>query len=131
MGLSYMAEMKPEIATELLDQLCRADPPNAARIRRSVEEARVQYAERGFVSGFGVWYSYINAVGVAFRPTDGSPLVALTCGGIVDILPREKCLSEVGPVLVDLTRKLRARLAGEEKQPSTDAIKADWKTTAE
>ena len=131
MGLSYMAEMKPEIATELLDQLCRDDPPNAARIRRSVEEARMQYAERGFVSGFGVWYSYINAVGVAFRPTDGSPLVALTCGGIVDILPREKCLSEVGPVLVDLTRKLRARLAGEEKRPSTDAIKAGWKTSAE
>jgi DNA-binding IclR family transcriptional regulator len=131
MGLSYMAEMKPDIATELLGQLCRDDPPNASKIRRSVEESKAQYAKRGFVTGFGVWYSYINAVGVAFRPTDGSPLVALTCGGIVDILPREKCLGEVGPVLVDLTRRLKARLAGEDQPGKAPSVKAGWKTSAE
>ena len=67
-----------------------------------------QYGKRGFVASFGAWYSYINAVGVAFRPTDGSQLVALTCGGIVDILPREKCLKQVGPALVELVQRMRA-----------------------
>ncbi len=131
MGLSYIAEMKPEIAKVVVRQLCEDDPANASKIRRSVEEAKTQYERLGFVTAFGVWYSYINAVGVAFRPTDGSPLVALTCGGIVDILPREKCLSEVGPVLCELTRTLRHRLAGTEKPAGTPPARADWKTSAE
>jgi DNA-binding IclR family transcriptional regulator len=88
------------------------EPDKAKEILDHVNDARAQYAKRGFVASFGAWYSYINAVGVAFRPTDGSQLVALTCGGIVDILPREKCLKEVGPALVQLTKRMHARLKG-------------------
>jgi DNA-binding IclR family transcriptional regulator len=75
-------------------------------------EAIDSYDRLGFVATFGSWYSYINAVGVAFRPTDGSPLVAMTCGGIVDIIPRDACLSRVGPDLVRTVARLRARLDG-------------------
>lgn len=114
MGLAYIAEMVPEKRDEVLEQLRRTEPGNARRIAEHVDEAIAHYARHGFTASFGVWYSYINAVGVAFRPTDGSPLVALTCGGIVDILPREKCLKEVGPMLVEVVRRLRARLNGQD-----------------
>jgi DNA-binding IclR family transcriptional regulator len=96
----------------LLEQLIRLEPDKAKEIAGHVNDAIAQYAKRGFVASFGAWFSYINAVGVAFRPTDGSQLVALTCGGIVDILPREKCLKEVGPALVGLVQRMRARLDG-------------------
>jgi len=113
MGLAYLAEMAPERRDALLEQMFRLEPDKAKEIEEHVDDARAQYAKRGFVASFGVWYSYINAVGVAFRPTDGSQLVALTCGGIVDILPREKCVKEVGPALVQLTKRMHARLKGQ------------------
>ncbi len=113
MGLAYMAEMLPERREALLEQIVRQEPGKGKEILDHVNDARAQYAKRGFVASFGAWYSYINAVGVAFRPTDGSQLVALTCGGIVDILPREKCMKEVGPALVQLGKRMHARLQGQ------------------
>lgn len=113
MGLAYLAEMKPDIRDGLVADLIKADPDNAPRIRDHLDNALDQHARTGFVASFGHWYSYINAVGVAFRPTDGSPLVALTCGGIVDILPQDRCVQMVGPELLALTQSLRSRLAGQ------------------
>jgi DNA-binding IclR family transcriptional regulator len=112
MGLAYLAEMLPEKRAALLEQMALLEPDKAKQMFEHVNEANAQYAKRGFVASFGSWYSYINAVGVAFRPTDGSQLVALTCGGIVDILPRDKCFKEVGPALVALVKRMRARLDG-------------------
>lgn len=113
MGLAYLAEMRPEVRDEVLAQIIAQEPEHEARIRASVEEATDSYQRLGFVGSFGTWYSYINAVGVAFRPTDGSPLVAITCGGIVDIIPKDLCLSRIGPELVDMIGQLRERLNGD------------------
>lgn len=112
MGLSYLAEVDAEQRSALLASMIRAEPEQADTIRRLVDKAIADQAEHGFVSVFGTWYSYINAVGVSFRPTDGSPLLAITCGGIVDIIPKEKCLTSIGPELVELKQRLVKRLAG-------------------
>lgn len=112
MGLAYLAEMRPEIRETVVEELAAAEPAHAARIREAVAEAQRSYEMQGFVGTYGTWYSYINAVGVAFRPTDGSPLVAITCGGIVDIIPRQACIDRVGPDLVRMVERLRERLAG-------------------
>lgn len=112
MGLAYLAEMLPEIRAAVIEQLIASDPAQEKNIRGAAAEAIESYRQLGFVATFGAWYSYINAVGVAFRPTDGSPLVAITCGGIVDIIPKETCLARVGPDLVDMVALLRSRLNG-------------------
>lgn len=113
MGLAYLAEMRTEARDEVVAQIVARAPDQEARLRATLGEALESYATLGFVATFGTWYSYINAVGIAFRPTDGSPLVAITCGGIVDIIPREVCLSRVGPDLVHAAARLRARLNGD------------------
>ena len=110
MGLAYVVGMMPELRSDLIKQLIASDPKSRRAIRQAVDEAMNMYRERGYVCSFGTWYSYINAVGVPFRPTDGSPLVALTCGGISDILSRDACLSTVGHELVAAARHLRERL---------------------
>lgn len=119
MGLAYLAEMRPDIRNDVVARIIEAEPDQEARVRASVEEAIDSYGRLGFVSIFGSWYSYINAVGVAFRPTDGSPLVAITCGGIVDLIPKDLCLSTVGPDLVRMVDRLRSRLQG-----TSDAVAA-------
>ena len=113
MGLAYLVEMRPDIRDDVVTQMIAEEPQYEARIRAALGEALESHATHGFVATFGSWFSYINAVGVAFRPTDGSPLVALTCGGIIDIIPRELCLTRIGPDLVATVERLRVRLTGQ------------------
>lgn len=131
MGLAYLAEMNADIRTSLVEQLVRAEPDKEAELRRLVDGALESYSTQGFITVLGAWHSYINAVGIAFRPTDGSPLVALTCGGIVDILPQEHCRQIVGPQLVRLTARLRARLQGKPDPSPGKETPLNWNTSAE
>jgi len=112
MGLAYVADSDPAARKLLVAEMIAAEPASKQKITELVNQAVVDLSQRGFVSIFGTWYSYINAVGVSFQPTDGSPRVALTCGGIVDIVPREACLEVVGPRLVKLVSRLGTLLEG-------------------
>lgn len=112
MGLAQLAVMDRQARANLVEQMIEREPTQAKRIASLVDQAIVDQSQRGFVGVFGAWYSYINAVGTCFFPTDGSPVVSITCGGIVDILPREICLSSVGPQLVEMTRRLESEMAG-------------------
>jgi DNA-binding IclR family transcriptional regulator len=131
MGLAYLAETREETRLAIVEQMIADEPENEQQIRDLIAEALHNAATLGFVGVFGRWYSYINAVGVAFRPTDGSPLVALTCGGIVDIISKQKCLDVVGHELVRLTRRLRARLEGRPDTEPGPPPKLSWPSAAE
>jgi DNA-binding IclR family transcriptional regulator len=131
MGLAYLAGMKPDIRELVVAEMIRKEPGYGNQIRDVVAEALHNSETLGFVTTFGNWYSYINAVGVAFRPSDGTPLVALTCGGIVDLVPRKLCLEKVGPDLVRTVERLRAALSGQPGAAPQPALPKDWKTTAE
>jgi DNA-binding IclR family transcriptional regulator len=113
MGLAYLAEMEPEAREVAVGQILEVEDLRENELTGIISTAMRSYRKDGFVVAFGGWYSYINAVGVAFRPTDGSPLVSITCGGILDILPRTLCREKIGPELVRLVTRLRARLAGD------------------
>ncbi|PWL16210.1 IclR family transcriptional regulator [Falsochrobactrum shanghaiense] len=95
MGLSWMAAQNTEERARMLKRLIASEPAQEAIIRQNVEKALEEFRRHGSVTTFGTWYSYINAVGIPLLPRDGSPLMVLTCGGIVDILPREQCEGEV------------------------------------
>ena len=123
--------MLRNIPAIVVEQIIRKIPGYATQIHDMVAGALQSYETLGFVTTFGNWYSYINAVGVAFRPTDGTPLVALTCGGIVDLVPRQVCLEKVGPDLVSTVERLRAALSGMSESPVQAVLPKDWKTTAE
>lgn len=118
MGLSYYAGMEETQRESLLEQMLAAEPEQAEKIRRLTSTALEDFERDGFVASCGDWYSYINAVGVPFRPTDGTQLVAITCGGITDIAPRDVCYSEIGPALKQLTIELQERLVGKLEAPS-------------
>lgn len=130
MGLAYLAEMKPQIRESVVEELLRVEK-DKAKLTALIEKSIAEYEHQGFVSVYGTWHSYINAVGVAFRPTDGSPLVALNCGGIIDVMPEALCRETVGPDLVELTRKLRANLAGEGEPAPSLPYSPSWNTSAE
>lgn len=112
MGLAYLADLDQQQRKDFVARLRKADPGESERLDANLARALSERQELGFVTAFGTWYSYINAVGVVFRPTDGTPAVALTCGGIVDILSEDHCRTNVGPRLVSLVEQLGRMLAG-------------------
>lgn len=119
MGLAYLAHLPSGSREELVARLIAADPGAALNIRSTVEQAVEAYAAAGYVGTYGTWYSYINAVGVAFQPSDGSPLLSLTCGGIVDVVPRRTCETTVRIGLLRVVERLRAQLAGPDTPDGT------------
>lgn len=110
MGMAWLADAAEAQRAKILEEIVAADPAHEVQIRSVLAESVHDLATRGFIGVFGTWYSYINAVGVCFRPTDGSPVVALTCGGIVDLLPRSLCLEKIGPMLLEVKTRLETQL---------------------
>jgi DNA-binding IclR family transcriptional regulator len=112
MGLAYLAAMEDQARAKIIGKLVDAYPALEGKMLSAIERAQESYSRQGFVTSFGEWYSYINAVGIPFRPTDGSQLVAITCGGIKDLAPVEECLGSFAPKLRDLVEDLQGRLIG-------------------
>ncbi|TPM36130.1 IclR family transcriptional regulator [Mesorhizobium sp. B2-3-4] len=112
MGLAYAAGLLPDERDGLVRALQEAEPDKAAVIATAIEDAIAQHARLGYVTSFGAWHSYIHAVGVPFRPRDGSPLVAITCGGIGEIITEARAHAEIGPALVAMVEALRDQLEG-------------------
>ncbi|CAM5351436.1 DNA-binding IclR family transcriptional regulator [Aquamicrobium terrae] len=112
MGLAYIAAMEEPIREAVIQRLLTTYPDIRDEIRCAIDHGLESYARDGFVTSFGDWYSYINAVGMPFRPTDGSQLVAITCGGIKDLAPVEECLSNFVPKLRKLLEELQDGLTG-------------------
>ncbi|WP_339757110.1 IclR family transcriptional regulator [uncultured Hoeflea sp.] len=117
MGLAYLSGLDAEKRSAVVESLKQAEAVDGEEFATNLARGMADRAELGFVTAFGSWHSYINAVGASFHPTDGSQTVALTCGGIADILPAEHCRKTVGPRLVALVDQLRKRLAGETGSP--------------
>lgn len=95
MGMAWMAGQDEDERERVMNLLIAVEPDEEATIRANVRKAVEEYLKHGSVANYGTWYSYINSVGVPLHLQDGSPPMAITCGGIVDILPRERCESEL------------------------------------
>jgi DNA-binding IclR family transcriptional regulator len=113
MGLAYMVGLDEENRACLIQRLQEREPQHSTEIDDTVAKAVVEYRERGYITSFGKWQSYIRAIGVPFDPTDGSPMVTITCGGIAELVTDERAHSEMGPGLVALVAALKARLEGD------------------
>lgn len=112
MGLAYFADLTSEEREAILDEIERVEPGSHLAIRALVARSVEDYQRDGFVCAIGTWFSYVNGVGTIFRPTDGTQRVAITCGGIVDILSEQACRDLVGPELVGLVHRLKSLLSG-------------------
>jgi len=115
MGLAYLAGMVPTLRDAVVAGQIADEPHREADIRRLVATSLAAYERDGFVGSCGDWHSFINAVGVPFRPTDGSQLVAVTVGGIKDIAPPESITGYLGPKLKVLVTDLQNRLTGRDQ----------------
>lgn len=113
MGLAYLVGLTEDERLHLKDRFAWAEQADRARTEKLLDKALEEYSTFGYVTAFGTWHSYIRAVGVPFRPKDGSSPVAITCGGISDIIDEKSVIERVGPALVRLVAEVSATLGGD------------------
>jgi DNA-binding IclR family transcriptional regulator len=123
MGLAYAVGLHDDERTVLVAKLQATEADLAADIAAAFKRAMEEHARCGYVTSFGDWHSYVRAVGVPFRPVDGTSPVAITCGGTIEIITDERAHSEIGPRLVALAGTLKAQLEGSTIEPFLTATR--------
>jgi DNA-binding IclR family transcriptional regulator len=66
-----------------------------------------EYRTIGCCTSFGDWQPDVHAIAVAFKPSNGSQILSINCGGPAFSLPPEYLLNEVRPKMLELMERLR------------------------
>ena len=110
MGRALLAALPDDERGYLMEHIAQADAKQWPRVRAGIEQAIEDYRTRGFTLSVGDWQQDVHAVGVALRPADGSPILALNCGGPAFLYDRKRLVNEFGPRLVNLVRNVEATI---------------------
>lgn len=107
MGRAYLAAASEDERDEVLEKVRLLDESDWPRIKRGIDQALKDYAERGFCLSIGEWDKDIASVGVPFTAPDGTRM-AFNCGGPAFVMSRDTLEKDIGPRLVDLVQRLGA-----------------------
>jgi len=110
MGRALLAALPQDERRYLMEHVAEAEPRQWPRIRAGIEQAVEDYRTRGFTLSVGDWQQDVHAVGVALKPPDGSPILALNCGGPAFLYDRKRLVNDFGPRLVNLVRNVEAAI---------------------
>ncbi|WP_353189892.1 IclR family transcriptional regulator C-terminal domain-containing protein [Pandoraea pnomenusa] len=105
MGRAYLVAASEDERRSVLDQVRMQDEDEWPSVERGIEQAKIDYQERGFCLSVGDWDRGISSVGVPFTAPDGTQM-AFNCGGPAFILSRDALEHDIGPRLVELARRI-------------------------
>jgi DNA-binding IclR family transcriptional regulator len=107
MGRAYLAETTSSERNDILERVRELDEFKWPAIHDGVMRAMEEYRTIGCCTSFGDWQPDVHAIAVAFRPSNGSQILSINCGGPAFNLPPEYLLNEVRPKMLELMERLR------------------------
>lgn len=111
MGRAYFCGLDGTEREQLLRELSNRHPAEFRSMRTALESGLRSYEKLGFCHSIGEWQDDVNAVGVPYRPTDGTAVLGFNCCGPAYALPRDVLIEQWGPRLVNLVRNVEAATA--------------------
>lgn len=99
MGQALLCALPEYKRAELLAQLERKLGLHWKSVQAGLQRASEQYRRLGFVTSVGEWQPDISAVGAAVDVGRGGEPFAISIGGPVSVLTRERLLQDLGPRL--------------------------------
>ncbi|WP_257166300.1 IclR family transcriptional regulator [Bradyrhizobium sp. SRS-191] len=112
MGRAYLWALPEEERTALMREMREHYGNRWPKIRDGIERAGETVARHGFTISAGEWQDDVHAVGAALRLNDGTGPYAINCGAPAFRFTEERLLTDIGPRLVAMVRKIEAALGG-------------------
>lgn len=110
MGRAVLCALPAHEQAALLRDIEAADAADYRRTAQRLDQARVQFAQHGFVTSESEWESGISAAGVPLDVGDGRTPLSLTVGGPSQRLGSEFLHRFVGPHLLQASREIVAAI---------------------
>jgi DNA-binding IclR family transcriptional regulator len=107
MGRAYLAEVSGNERNDILERVRDLDELAWPTLRDRVMRAVDEYRTLGVCTSFGDWQPDVNAIAIAFRPSENAAPLSINCGGPAFNLSPEFLLEEVRPRLIELVAQLR------------------------
>lgn len=106
MGRALLCGLPVDERNELITQIHKATPKEEwPAIKAGIDQGAIDYQQRGFCFSLGDWRENVNSIAVPLIHADGS-VQAINCGGPSWQLSAEKLEKEIGPRLVEISRRL-------------------------
>jgi DNA-binding IclR family transcriptional regulator len=106
MGRALLCGLPEAERTELIAQIRQATPKAEwPKIKAGIDQGAIDHREKGFCFSLGDWRENVNSIAVPLIQADGSVL-AINCGGPSWQLSAEKFEKDIGPRLVEISRRL-------------------------
>ena len=112
MGRAYIWALPDDERAALLRELRDHYGSRWARMRDGIERSGETVAKYGFAISAGDWQDEISAAGVALKLNDGTGPYAFNCGAPAFRFTEERLMTDIGPRLVSMVRKIEAALGG-------------------
>lgn len=105
-GHAYLAGL-PDIArAKIINQIKFNLGSKFTSYANSIDLNLELYKTQGYTLTCGLWHPHVNAVGIPFKPEDGSPLMAFTCGGLSHYANYDRLKYDIAPKLVAMVSKI-------------------------
>ena len=125
MGRAYVWALGEAERAELLRDLREHYGSRWPKLRDGLERSGETVAKYGFALSVGDWHDDIGAAGVALKLNDGTGPYAFNCGAPAFRFTEERLMTDIGPRLVAMVRKIEAALGGAAPQlKKTDSKKS-------
>ncbi|WFU16292.1 IclR family transcriptional regulator [Bradyrhizobium sp. CB3481] len=125
MGRAYIWALPDDERANLLRELRDHYGSRWSRMRDGIERAGEMVARHGFTISAGEWQEDVHAVGVALKLNDGTGPYAFNCGAPAFRFTEGRLMTDIGPRLVTMVRKIEAALGGAAPQiKKTDSKKS-------
>jgi DNA-binding IclR family transcriptional regulator len=107
MGRALLCGLAEAERTELIAQIRQATPKQEwSRIKAGIDQGLIDYRKKGFCFSLGDWRENVNSIAVPLVQADRAVLLAINCGGPSWQFSAEKLEKDIGPRLVEISRRL-------------------------
>lgn len=107
MGRALLCALPEPERETILEQVKQRHENDWPKIKAGFDQARKDYAERGFCLSLGEWKRDVHAVAAPLIPEDGSRLLVFSCVGAAFQLRRHMLEDDIGPRLLNLVTNVK------------------------
>ena len=106
MGRALLCGLPEEERADLIAEIRQSTTQKEwLQVKAGIDQGLIDYREKGFCFSLGDWRENVNSIAVPLVQADNSVL-AINCGGPAWQLSAEKLEQDIGPRLVEISRRL-------------------------